>query len=187
MTITAALLMSCATTHKTETSASSRTFDTSSVVRTDTSALHSECRDSVTYSVTDSAVTSTRTNESIGTEETITERIIETIDSMGRKVTTTDRNITRRGTTHKETATNASNWHEQEQTAVMLSMLDSIANAHFGNIGTHWAQMDSTHQEKATEPVATATIWDKIWGNIGKIIGAALFIAFCIFVWKTKD
>ncbi len=187
MTIAAALLMSCATTHKAETSASSRTYDTSSVMRTDTTSLHGERRDSVTYSFTDSATTSTRTNESTDTEETIIERITETIDSMGRKVTTTDRNITRRGTTHKETATNASNWHEQEQTAVMLSMLDSIANAHFGNIGTHWAQTDSTHQEKAVEPVATVTIWDKIWGNIGKIIGAALFIAFCVFVWKTKD
>ena len=187
ITICALLLASCATTHKTATATSSQSYDTTAIIKTDTAKVHAEREDSIVQVTTDSAATSSRTTETADNEETIIERIVETTDTMGRKVTTIDRTINRKGTTKKETADTSNRWHQQEQTAVMLSALDSIADSYFANYNTHWAQNDSTHQEKEKEYSGTLSVWDSIFNNIGKIILAVCIVGFAWFVWKTKD
>ncbi len=187
ITICALLLASCATTHKTSTATSSQSYDTTAIVKADTATVHAERKDSIVQVTTDSAATSSKATETADHEETITERIVETTDTMGRKVTTTDRTINRKGTTRKETADTSNRWYQQEQTAVMLSMLDSIANSHFANYNTHWAQNDSTHQEKDKEQSGTLSVWDRVCNHMGWIIFVVCIIGFAWFVWKTKD
>ena len=187
ITICAFLLASCATTHKTATETSNRSYDTTAIVKTDTAKVHAERKDSVALVMADSTATSSRATETADNEETIVERIVETTDTMGRKVATTDRTINRKGTTRKETADTSNRWHQLEQTAVMLSALDSIADSYFANYNTHWAQNDSTHQEKEKEYSGTLSVWDSICNNMGKIILAVCIVGFAWFVWKTKD
>lgn len=187
ITICALLLASCATTHKTATTTSSRSYDTTAIIKADTATVHTERRDSFARVTTDSVATSSKAIETANNEETITERIVETIDTMGRKITTTDRTINRKGTTKKETADTYNRWHQQEQTAVMLSALDSIADSYFANYNTHWAQNDSTHQAKGKEYSGTLSVWDRVCNHVGWIIFTVCFIGFAWFVWKTKD
>lgn len=183
------MITSCATTHKTttETSSRARAYDSTAVVRTDTSNVHSERRDSVSLMKKDSATATTTATETAEDEETVTEHISETVDSAGNKTTTTDRTIHRKGTTAKQSTTTNNQWHEQEQTALHLSMLDSIANSRQSDIGTHWRAKDSTYQSQTKDTTSTISWWQKLGFYLGWIIGIAVFVAFAVFVWKTKD
>lgn len=187
ITICALLLASCATTHKTATTTSSQSYDTTAIIKTDTASVHAERKDSIARVTTDSAATTSKATETVSNEETITERIVETIDTLGRKVTTTDRTTNRKGTTKKETADTSNRWYQQEQTAVMLSALDSLANSYFANYNTHWAQNDSIHQAKDKEYSGTLSVWDRVCNHMGWIIFAVCITGFAWFVWKTKD
>ncbi len=181
------MITSCATTHKTTTETSSRAYDSTAVVRTDTSNVHSERRDSVSLVRKDSASVITSATETAEDEETVTEHITETVDSAGNKTTTTDRTIHRKGTTAKESTSANNQWHEQEQTALYLSMLDSIVNSRQSDIGTHWSAKDSTYQAQTKDTTSTISWWQKLGFYLGWIIGIVVFVAFAIFVWKTKD
>lgn len=180
------LFSSCATTHKATTSISSRSYDTTATVRIDTTSAHAERKDSVALVITDSITTSSKATEMATNEETITERIVETTDTMGCKITTTDRIINRNGTTKKETSDMASLRHQQEQTAITLSMLDSIAGVYFADYNTHWAQNDSTHQEKDTEHSGTLSLWERVCNHMGWLIFGVVVIGIFVFAWKTK-
>jgi hypothetical protein len=181
------LYASCASTHKVTTTTSSHSYDTTVTVRDDTAIVHAEHKDSIAMVITDSITTSSKATEMATNDETIIERIVETTDTMGRKVMTTDRTINRKGTTKKETSDTESLRHQQEQTAITLSMLDSIAGVYFANYNTHWVQNDSTHQEKDTERSGTLSLWDRACNYLGWIIFGATVIGIFVFAWKTKD
>ena len=181
------LLASCSTTHKATTTTSSLSYDTTATVRIDTASVHAERMGSIALVITDSIATSSKATEMTTDEETIIERIVETTDTMGRKVTTTDRTINRKGTTKKETSDTASLRHQQEQTAITLSMLDSIAGVYFADYNTHWAQNDSMHQEKDTEHSGTLSLWERVCNHMGRIIFGVAVIGIFVFAWKMKD
>ncbi len=181
-----ALTTSCATTHKSVSANCSRTSDTTSTARIDTISVHEEQKNVYSLTQTDSAQTEVMNKETSDHDETITERITETTDSIGNKTTVTDRTIHRKGMTLKQTSTTENKWYQQEQTALMLSMLDSIANSKKVTYNTHWAAKDSTYQVQTKDNTSTMTWWDKLRLHIGWVFTFIIASAIAWWAWKTK-
>lgn len=143
-------LMSCA--------ASKRVEQVSSEQRRD--SVVTVVKDNVTKSemrTDSSAVTVTDENHKFGTmtdkgsnEETITERVTESVDTNGNKTTTTDRTIHRKGDYERNATYEAQLKHQEEIISRMQHTIDSLASSNSLNVGTHWAKKDSSNVVKET-------------------------------------
>lgn len=138
-------LMSCAVTRKVEQGSSEQRRDSVVVVVKD-SVAKSETR------VDSSAVIVNDEHHSYGTitdkgsnEETITERVTESVDTNGNKTTTTDRTIHRKGDYERNATYEAQLKHQEEIISRMQHTIDSLASSNSLNVGTHWAKKDSTN------------------------------------------
>lgn len=143
-------LMSCAATRRVEQGSSEQRRDSTVAI----------VKDSVTKSETrtdSSAVTVTDENHTFGTmtdkgsnEETITERVMESVDTNGNKTTTTDRTIHRKGDYERNATYEAQLKHQEEIISRMQHTIDSLVLSNKLNVGTHWAKKDSTNVVKET-------------------------------------
>ena len=152
------MLFSCATSRKVEQGSSEQRRDSTVAI----------VKDSVTKSETrtdSSAVTVTDENHKFGSmtdkgsnEETITERVTESVDTNGNKTTTTDRTIHRKGEYERNAKYEAQLKHQEEIMTRMQHTIDSLASNNSIDVGTHWAKKDSTNvvKEKNTKDIKPA-------------------------------
>ena len=169
-------LASCAASRKVEQGSSEQQRDSTVAV----------VKDSVTKSETrtdSSAVTVTDENHTFGTmtdkgsnEETITERVTESVDTNGNKTTTTDRTIHRKGDYERNATYEAQLEHQEEIISRMQHTIDSLALGNSLNVGIHLAKKDSTNvvKEKNTKDIKPA--------STSKFIAIFLFWSVAILI-----
>lgn len=143
-------LMSCAATKKVEQGSSEQRRDSVVSVVKD-SVMKSEARvDSSAVIVNDEHHTFGTMTDKGSNEETITERVTESVDTNGNKTTTTDRTIHRKGEYERNATYEAQLKHQEEIISRMQHTIDSLALGNSINVGTHWAKKDSSNVEKET-------------------------------------
>ena len=154
-------LMSCAATRRVEQGSNEQRRDSTVAIVKD-SVTKSETRtDSSAVIVTDENHTSGTMTDKGSNEETITERVTESVDTNGNKTTTTDRTIHRKGDYERNATYEAQLKHQEEIISRMQHTIDSLASSNKLNVGTHWAKKDSTNVVKETntkdiKPVPTS-------------------------------
>ena len=143
-------LMSCAASKRVEQGSSEQRRDSVVVVVKD-SVMKSETRaDSSAVIVNDEHHSSGTMTDKGSNEETITERVTESIDASGNKTTTTDRTIHRKGDYERNATYEAQLKHQEDIISQMQHTIDSLASSNSLNVGTHWAKKDSSNVEKET-------------------------------------
>ena len=143
-------LMSCAASRRVEHRSSEQRRDSVVAIVKD-SVARSETRvDSSAVIVKDEHHTSGTMTDKGSNEETITERVTESIDAIGNKTTTTDRTIHRKGDYERNATYEAQLKHQEEVISRMQHTIDSLALGNSLNVGTHWAKKDSSNVEKET-------------------------------------
>lgn len=143
-------LMSCAATRRVEQGISEQRRDSVVAIIKD-SVMKSETKaDSSAVIVNDEHHTSGTMTDKGSNEETITERVTESVDTNGNKTTTTDRTIHRKGEYERNATYEAQLKHQEEIISRMQHTIDSLASSNSLNVGTHWAKKDSTNVVKET-------------------------------------
>ena len=143
-------LMSCAASKRVEQGSSEQRRDSVVSVVKD-SVAKSEARvDSSAVIVKDEHHSSGTMTDKGSNEETITERVTESIDASGNKTTTTDRTIHRKGDYERNATYEAQLKHQEEIISRMQHTIDSLASSNSLNVGTHWAKKDSSNVVKET-------------------------------------
>ena len=143
-------LMSCAASKKVEQGSSEQRRDSVVSVVKD-SVIKSETRaDSSAVIVNDEHHSSGTMTDKGSNEETITERVTESIDANGNKTITTDRTIHRKGDYERNATYEAQLKHQEEIISQMQHTIDSLASNNSLNVATHWVKKDSTNVVKET-------------------------------------
>ena len=143
-------LASCAASRKVEQGSSEQRRDSVVSVVKD-SVRKSETRaDSSAVIVKDEHHSSGSITDKGSNEETITERVTESVDTNGNKTTTTDRTIHRKGEYERNATYEAQLKHQEEIISRMQHTIDSLVSSNSLNVGTHWAKKDSTNVVKET-------------------------------------
>ena len=148
-------LMSCAASKRVEQGSSEQRRDSVVSVVKD-SVMKSETRaDSSAIIVKDEHHTSGTITDKGRNEETITERVTESVDTNGNKTTTTDRTIHRKGDYERNATYEARMKHQEETISRMQHTIDSLMLHNKLDVGTHWEKKDSTNvtKEKNTKDI----------------------------------
>ena len=143
-------LMSCAATKRVEQVSSEQRRDSVVAVVKDSVMKSETMADSSAVIVKDEHQTSGTMTDKGSNEETITERVTESVDTNGNKTTTTDRTIHRKGDYERNATYEAQLKHQEEIISRMQHTIDSLASSNKLNVGTHWAKKDSSNVEKET-------------------------------------
>ena len=143
-------LMSCAASKRVEQGSSEQRRDSVVSVVKDSVAKSETRADSSAVVVKDEHHTSGTITDKGSNEETITERVTESVDTNGNKTTTTDRTIHRKGDYERNATYEAQLKHQEEIISRMQHTIDSLASSNSLNVGTHWAKKDSTNVVKET-------------------------------------
>ena len=143
-------LMSCAASKRVEQGSSEQRRDSVVAVVKDSVAKSETRADSSAVIVNDEHHTSGTMTDKGSNEETITERVTESVDTNGNKTTTTDRTIHRKGDYERNATYEAQLKHQEEIISRMQHTIDSLALGNSLNVGTHWAKKDSTNVEEET-------------------------------------
>ena len=143
-------LMSCAATRRVEQVSSEQRRDSVVSVVKD-SVMKSETRaDSSAVIVNDEHHSSGTMTDKGSNEETITERVTESVDTNGNKTTTTDRTIHRKGDYERNATYEARLKHQEETISQMQHTIDSLVSSNSLKVGSHWAKKDSSNVVKET-------------------------------------
>ena len=155
----ATMIMSCAATRRVEQGSSEQRRDSVVVITKDSIVKSEVSADSSAVIVNDEHHTSGTITDNGSNEETITERVTESIDTNGNKATTTDRTIHRKGDYERNATYEAQLKHQEEIISQMQHKIDSLASSNSLNVGTHWAKKDSTNvvKEKNTKDIKPAS------------------------------
>ena len=151
-------MMSCTATRRAEQWSSEQQLDSVVVIVKD-SVVKSEARtDSSAVIGNDEHHAAGILNDKGSNEETITERVTESIDAIGNKTTTTDRTIHRKGDYERNATYEAKLEHQEEMMARMQHTIDSLALRNRLNVATYLEKKDSTNtvKEKGTKDVYQA-------------------------------
>ena len=143
-------LMSCAATKRVEHGSSEQRRDSVVSVVNDSIVKSEAIMDSSAVIVKDEHHSSCTMTEKGSNEETITERVTESVDANGNKTTTTDRTIRRKGDYERNTTYDAQLKHQEEIISRMQHIIDSMAFSNRLSADTHWAKKDSSNVEKKT-------------------------------------
>ena len=143
-------LMSCAASKRVEQVSSEQQRDSVVVIVKDSVAKSETRADSSAVIVNDEHHSSGTMTDKGSNEETITERVTESIDVNGNKTTTTDRTIHRKGDYERNATYEAQLKHQEDIISLMQHTIDSLVLGNSLNVGTHWAKKDSTNVEKKT-------------------------------------
>ena len=140
------MLIGCAASRKVEQVSSEQRRDSVAIVKD--SVTKSETRtDSSAVIVTNENHTSGTMTDKGSNEETITERVTESVDANGNKTTTTDRTIHRKGDYERNATYEAQLKHQEEIISRMQHIIDSMAFSNRLSVDTHWAKKDSANVE----------------------------------------
>ena len=144
-------LMSCAATRRVEQGISEQRRDSVVAIVKD-SVIKSETKaDSSAVIVKDEYHASGTMTDKGSNEETITERVTESVDTNGNKTTTTDRTIHRKGDYERNATYEAQLKHQEEIISRMQHTIDSLVLSNKLNVDTHLAKKDSTNVVKETD------------------------------------
>lgn len=143
-------LMSCAASKRVEQGSSEQRRDSVVAVVKDSVAKSETMADSSAVIVNDEHHTSGTMTDKGSNEETITERVTESVDVNGNKTTTTDRTIHRKGDYERNATYEAQLKHQEEIISRMQHTIDSLASSNSLNVCTHWVKKDSSNVEKET-------------------------------------
>lgn len=151
-------LMSCAASKRVEQVSSEQRRDSVVSVVKDSVAKSETRVDSSAVIVNDEHHTSGTLNDKGSNEETITERVTESVDAIGNKTTTIDRTIHRKGDYERNATYEALLKHQEEMMTRMQHTIDSLALINSLNVVTHWDRNDSTNvvKEKGTKDINPA-------------------------------
>ena len=170
-------LMSCAASKRVEQGSSEQLRDSVVAVVKD-SVMKSETRaDSSAVIVNDEHHSSGTMTDKGSNEETITERVTESIDVNGNKTTTTDRTIHRKGDYERNATYEAQLKHQEEIISRMQHTIDSLALGNSLNVATHWAKKDSSNvtKEKNTKNIKSMSEW---W-NLALLVFSVSSLVLC--------
>ena len=180
----AVMLLSCASSRKVEKGSSEQRRDSVVSVVKDSVEKSETKTDSSAVTVKDEHHTSGTMTENGSNEETITERVTESVDTNGNKTTTTDRTIHRKGDYERNATYEARLKHQEEIISRMQHTIDSLALGNSLNVGTHWAKKDSMNvvKEKNTKDIKPAPT--------SKFIVIFLFwaavVGICTWLWNKR-
>ena len=157
-------LMSCAATRRVEQGNSEQRRDSVVSVVNDSVAKSETRVDSSTAIVKDEYHSSGTMTDKGSNEETITERVTESVDTNGNKTTTTDRTIHRKGDYERNATYEEQQKHQEEIISRMQHTIDSLGLGNSLNVDTHWAKKDSTNvvKEKNTKEIKSTSTFDLI-------------------------
>lgn len=176
-------LMGCAASRKTTTGSHEERGDSTVAAVTDSVRKSDVKTDSTVHLTTDESHASGTITDKGSNEETITERVIESVDTNGNKTITTDRTIHRKGDYERNATYEARLKHQEEIMMRMQHTIDSLVLSNKLNTGTHWTKKDSTNvvKEKNTKDIKPDLTT--------KIIAIfLLWIVFIVFVvWFHKN
>lgn len=143
-------LMSCAATRRVEQRGSEQRRDSVVAIAKDSVAKSETMADSSAIIVNDEHHSSGTMTDKGSNEETITERVTESVDTNGNKTTTTDRTIHRKGDYERNATYEAQLKHQEEIISRMQHTIDSLVLSNKLNVDTHLAKKDSTNVVKET-------------------------------------
>ena len=143
-------LMSCASSKRVELGSSEQRRDSVVYIVKDSVVKSETTVDSSAVIVKDEHHSSCTMTDKGSNEETITERVTESVDTNGNKTTTTDRTIRRKGDYERNATYDAQLKHQEEIISRMQHIIDSMALSNRLSADTHWAKKDSTNVEKET-------------------------------------
>ena len=152
-------LMSCAASKRVEQVSSEQQRDSVVVIVKDSVAKSETRADSSAVIVNDEHHASGTMTDKGSNEETIIERVTESVDANGNKSTTTDRTIRRKGDYERNTTYEAKLKHQEEMITLMQHTIDSLALSNRLNVATYWAKKDSMNvvKEKSTKDINPAS------------------------------
>ena len=143
--IAVATLMSCAASKRVEQVSSEQQRDSVVVIVKDSVAKSETRADSSAVIVNDEHHASGTMTDKGSNEETIIERVTESVDANGNKSTTTDRTIRRKGDYERNATYEAQLKHQEEIISRMQHIIDSMAFSNRLSVDTHWAKKDSAN------------------------------------------
>lgn len=143
-------LMSCAASKRVEQGSSEQRRDSVVVIVKDSIVKSEAIVDSCAVIVNDEHQASGTMTDKGSNEETITERVTESVDANGDKTTTIDRTIHRKGDYERNATYDVQLKHQEEMITRMQHIIDSMALSNRLSADTHWAKKDSTNVEKET-------------------------------------
>ena len=118
-------------------------------------------------------------------EETITERVTESVDANGNKTITTDRTIQRKGDYERNTTYEAKLKLQEEMITLMQHTIDSLSLKNNLNVSTYWEKKDSTNVVKETNTKDIKTEPRIEFVALGMSIVLVIFIRALIrIIWK---
>nr|DAI89011.1 MAG TPA: hypothetical protein [Caudoviricetes sp.] len=148
-------LASCTASRKVEQGSSEQSFDSVVAIVKDSVVKSETSMDSTVSSTTTEQFTTSTMADKGSNEETITERVTESVDASGNKTTTTDRTIHRKGDYERNATYEARLKYQEETISRMQYTIDSLVLHNKLDVGTHWAKKDSTNvtKEKNTDDI----------------------------------
>ena len=180
----ATMLFSCAASRKVEQGSSVQQHDSIVTIVKDSVEKSETKTDSSVVTVTDENHTSGTMTDKGSNEETITERVTESVDTNGNKTTITDRTIHRKDDYERNATYESRMKHQEETMSRMQHTIDSLMLHNKLDVGTHWAKKDSTNvtNEKNTDDIKPASTSDLI----GIFLFWAVAIGIAVFLYNKR-
>ena len=182
------MFASCASSSKVEHRSSEQRSDSVGAIVKDSVVKSETSTDSTVSAATTEQLTTGSMTDKGSNEETITERVTESMDAQGNKTTTTDRTIHRKGDYERNATYEARLKHQEETISRMQKTIDSLMLSNKLNVGTHWEKNDSNYldKEKNTAMDSTTSWWAKFKLQMRAFALAFIMIVVCVLVAKYR-
>ena len=186
--LTVIMFACCASSSKVEQRSSEQRSDSVVAIVKDSVVKSETSTDSTVSAATTEQLTTGSMTDKGSNEETITERVTESMDAHGNKTTTTDRTIHRKGDYERNATYEARLKHQEETISRMQHTIDSLMMSNKMNVGTHWAKNDSNYldKEKNTAMDSTTSWWGKFKLQMRAFSLAFIMIVVCVLVAKYR-
>ena len=182
------IFASCASSRKVEQRSSEQRRDSVVAIVKDSVVKSETSTDSTVSAATTEQFTTGSMTDKGSNEETITERVTESMDAQGNKTTTTDRTIHRKGDYERNATYEARLNHQEETISRMQRTIDSLMLSNKLNVGTHWEKNDSNYldKEKNTAMDCTTSWWGRFKLQMRAFVLAFMMIVVCVLVAKYR-
>ena len=182
------MFASCASSRKLEQRSSEQRRDNVVAIVKDSVVKSETSTDSTVSADTTEQLTTGSMTDKGSNEETITERVTESMDAQGNKTTTTDRTIHRKGDYERNATYEARLKHQEETISRMQQTIDSLMLSNKLNVGTHWEKNDSNYldKEKNNAIDSTTSWWGKFKLQMRAFALAFIMIVVCVLVAKYR-
>ena len=182
------MFASCASSRKLEQRSSEQRRDNVVAIVKDSVVKSETSTDSTICAATTEQFTTGSMTDKGSNEETITERVTESMDAQGNKTTTTNRTIHRKGDYERNATYEARLKHQEETISRMQQTIDSLMLSNKLNVGTHWEKNDSNYldKEKNNAIDSTTSWWGKFKLQMRAFALAFIMIVVCVLVAKYR-